>query len=607
MGLLAAGFVGALLWLRPSARQERLAPFSYLRHDPTPERIAQALRFESDPGIKVELAEEFRGELAKLQDVARAHLVAIHVARPGGLDPLLAPLLARTDNEVAFVAPEAVVDRAAFAAVTAQESSAIATVAEYGKSLTYQAACGNGIDEAFQEAVGSQVIYVSYEKVAPPLPHIEAKYSVGPGAGRFAAKNGRRIYPAVHITGSLDLVTASGTLATIAMDDEPPADIKFSTSSFSAAFEGGQDDDVAYALVQATCKRAGYRLVDKLIGWKPAAAPTEPREDGEASGAALVSACEAAPTSKDCLLAGRALARGEAGLPVDRKRAFAMFDKGCAADGMEAGEACDELGLLAADDATKLTGMAAIDLLATARARTDMACSRDQPAACARRGYLSLEPGEDHKPPSAYSTREAFDYLVRACMLKRPDACERASELASAPGLAEMPLWGAAAPLMARAAVWWPGTSGRRVERLEALAEGKDSAKVKIRDTVLGRDRIFDVTWADWLDLDPGHAVYMIASKDDETTVRTRLAAELASGGARIYEPTALPYDVRHPGDAKTVKTVYALMATTPTRMMTTERPACKECSGAGNSRFYVGGCTCLPIDRAPPPSLKTR
>jgi hypothetical protein len=308
-----------------------------------------------------------------------------------------------------------------------------------------------------------------------------------------------------------------------------------------------------------------------------------------------------------CLLAGRALARGEAGLAVDRKKAFAMFEKGCAADGMEAGDACDELGLLASDDATKLTGMAAIDMVASARMRTEMACMHDHPAACARRGYLSLEPGEDHKGPSAYSTREAFDYLVRACMLKRPDACERASELAAAPGLAEMPLFGAAAALMARAAVWWPGTSGRRVDALAKLAAGKDSAKVKIRDTVLGRDRIVEVTWADWLDLDPGHAVYIIASKDDDATVHTRLAAELAAGAARVYEPSKLPYDVRlSVDDAKTTRTVYAMMATPPMRL-TTERPACNECTGAGNSRFYVGGCTCLPIDRAPGPSFKTR
>ena len=171
-----------------------------------------------------------------------------------------------------------------------------------------------------------------------------------------------------------------------------------------------------------------------------------------------------------------------------------------------------------------------------------------------------------------------------------------------------MPLYGAAAALMARAAVWSPGTSGPRVDPLAKLAAGKAAAKVKLRDVVLGSDRIVDVTWADWVDLDPGHAVYIIASKDDAATVRTRLGAEVGAASARVYEPNAVPYDVRLRtfDDGTTTKTVYAVMATPPMRLPN-EPPPCGECSGAGNPGFYAGGCTCLPIDQAPGPTFKTR
>lgn len=115
------------------------------------------------------------------------------------------------------------------------------------------------------------------------------------------------------------------------------------------------------------------------------------------------------------------------------------------------------------------------------------------------------------------------------------------------------------------------------------------------------------MTWADWFDLDEGHAVYWIASTSPPEAVRARLAAELTAGSARVYSPSALAYDVRlgmYP-DAKNVKTVYGLMSAPPTRLQS-ETNACGECKGTGSTRFERG-CRCLPIDNAVGPSFKTR
>lgn len=602
VGVLGVG----VWWLRRvSIRHDKESTYSWVRENPKPDSIANAVRFESDPEIQQMAREDLRADLAVFHEKARAHARQIGVPHPERLDPLLDALLARTDNEIALVVSPPEVDRAAFAQIVDREARPGVTVAEYGDSLEHQAACGNGLSDVFAEVLGPDILTVSNALEPRPLPHVEGAYKVSPGYARYTTKNGRRIFPGVRVTGSLDVVTSAGKLVSLSLDDQAGDSIEFSTDGMLASFEGGSDNDVAYALVRGACKTAGYRLVEKLTGWKrPGAATADP--ETPASPSQIIAACERDATSAGCLAAGELLRKGADGIAADPTQAIAMYERGCKADGMAAGDACFLWADLASERAAKLPWQQSIDLLTAPRVDTQMACDRDVPKACYARGRLALVHGVD-RPVKPFDRVEALDFEVRACMMKIAYACEDASELAMEPGTAETPLWGAAWALMLRTGTWYPGIAEPRLPALQKAAFGKESANVKIRGVELGADRIVDVTWADWLDLDEGHAVYWVVSKSPPDAVRARLADELAAGSARVYTPEEPPYDVRYGlySDRKSVKTIYGLMSQRPMRIGSDAR-VCGECAGTGSNR-YAMGCRCLPIDTATGPSFKTR
>lgn len=586
--------VFVLRWInRRTMKTEDDYAIENARKENTVEGYTRAVRYASDPEKRARLIEAFQDDLAKLHDAARAKLVAAHVPHPDGLDKLFVPLLARVDNVVSFVASPPVIDRASFEAAAARLAAPGVTVADYGETLEHQAACGSGIREAFKELLGSEAIDVSYELTAGPLPHVEAKYQVSVGSGVYTTKNGRRVFPGVHVKGSFDLVTDSGKLATIEMDDEPPGDISFTTDAMAGAFEGGSDRDIAYALVSGACKQSGYRLIAKLTGWSPpaAAAPERPATPTDS-----VAACEQSGASGDCLRAGRALARGEDGVTPDRAKAETLLKKGCEADGIESGDACSEYAVLVAERAAKLSGMPAMDLMGEARFTVESSCRKNHAVACARVGYLRLLDRADHTPATTFERHEALDFLVRACVLGQPDACERASTLVLDPVFNSTPFYGAAAALARKACHWYDAETCEQADKLDKAAGGKDAKATKIHDFALAGDRIFDVSWADWLDLDEGHAVFWIASSSDAQAIGARLGEDLQWRNVRIYDPANLPYGVSL-GAAKNVKTVYAMFASQAGDKST--NPVCGECSGDAPPQFYVGGCTCLPLKDA--------
>lgn len=199
-----------------------------------------------------------------------------------------------------------------------------------------------------------------------------------------------------------------------------------------------------------------------------------------------------------------------------------------------------------------------LELASKARIYFMKGCDAHDGYSCMRRGWVGTHRPDGSTPsPDAYL--EALDSYVRACDLGNAEGCALATQALTVP---------------------------------EIL--GKQPKL--IRGVSLGKDTVFDVTWQDWIDFDEGHAAVWVASKQSEGEVRDRLAT--FGTDARIFPLAELPYGIKPPAGTVTVWGVYLNPA--GSSGLGNQMP-CSPCNGEPMPRFYVGGCTCLPLKSVKP------
>ncbi len=208
-----------------------------------------------------------------------------------------------------------------------------------------------------------------------------------------------------------------------------------------------------------------------------------------------------------------------------------------------------------------VTKDAQLELASKARIYFMKGCDAHDGYSCMRRGWVDTH-RPDGSAPSPHAYLEAFDSYVRACDLGNAEGCALASDSLRDPEVL--------------------GPKPRTV-----------------RGVALGKDTIFDVTWQDWIDYDQGHAALWVASKQSEDEVRGRLGVLVGTNNARVFPLAELPFGIAPPAGTATVWAVYPNPA--GSSGLGNQMP-CKPCNGEPMPRFYVGGCTCLPLK-----SVKTR
>ena len=507
-----------------------------LRKEHTATALVNYVRFNTTIGTEATRRTAIRPALRDLQAETRAHLVAMAVPHPDGLNALFSDLLKASDNRVRVVmlAPPAV-DQPSFDATRARYTTPEVTV---GDLDVHEAlgACASGLTKAFAEATGRDTIAFDSDGIAPTA---QLAFTVQASGTGYTTQNGRRIYPGIHLSGALAIVGASGTIAKLPIAVDPPSNLEFSTDALAGMSAGGNDSSVGYALVEGACKTLGIQLVTQLTGWMPTAAT--PEGDGPDD---LATACETTPASDVCLRAGIAVRDGtDPGTHAGAApaRAEHLFELGCDASGIESAVNCiaEADAILARGANTPEAPPALLAQLGVkARFVLERACNANAAAACEHRAAITAD----------YDAEHAIDWLARACDLGSSAACDN-------PALHQHP--------------------------------------TTIQGVLLDRDRVFAVHWADWLkEFDQGHAVYWVASTRSADAVRARLGDAVEHGIARVYAPDALPYGVTAPAGTTTVWAIFATSA----GMLAKDATGCAECTGDAPSDFYVGSCMCLPL-----------
>lgn len=522
-------------------------------------------RYHTDP-------DGVRDELAKLHEAARRKIRRAG-GRPESLDPVFARLLERVDHKIAFAVTEHTVDRASFEAVRtllASLGSEVAPLAEHlgGKQFS----CPRGITEAFAELTGSDVIELDPE-IADAQPQLRIRFTTRASGKGYVEPHARRIYPGITIEGELELVGA-GTITKTKFTVSPPSDIQFTTYGLRNPFGGGNDPELAGALISSACKQAGFVLIEQLTGWKPVPRPVPGLDD-------LVTRCEKSDGNA-CYEAAIAYRDG-VGVPASSTRAVKLFETGCRTSSLDAARCCIAGAALVVETHTnKLYPKRAPDeARAKARLMLQRGCEAHDPAACERAGALGLEPRAGETAPRAYEIEEAMYSLVRGCDLGSAAACSRASAILADPGLAGSRLHSGALALAKRACA---GETPCPEADRHAKAAAKDGS---VFGVPLGKDRVFDVRWGDWYRNDEGRIVAWVASTSDRAAVQERLAPAIAR--TRVYSVDELPFGPQPPPNTRTV---WAVIAGAPA----TEDQACRECTtGEANDRMSFG-CVCLPL-----------
>lgn len=290
--------------------------------------------------------------------------------------------------------------------------------------------CAKGLEQAFAEALGPDVVSVSSSTYGDSGLRLELAGNVTATDRRFQLPHSRTEYTGIRLVGDLKLVGK-----TVHVDVEPPADLEFEYTRYSFDMGGVTDSDVAGGIMQGTCRQAGYVLLEQLTSWKrpEPPPPSDPMKD-----------CE---RGFHCRESADALAE------TDPATAAELYAKACQHDDEEA---CELLAAIVIASPSRAKD-------ALARVTLDLACSQEQARACAAGAQVALISDEPGKPPSDWRRRDALLLALRACDLGVRDACTMAAPLVKGTPYAE------AAPLLAGAS----SVKSKRMGTLFALRWGQ--------------------------------------------------------------------------------------------------------------------------------------
>jgi hypothetical protein len=310
--------------------------------------------------------------------------------------------------------------------------------------------CAKGFNDAFGEALGSDVVYVSTLGIEPdPATQLEITGKVTPSDEVFQLPNSDKVYPGIALSADMKLLGHK-----LHTDIVPTGEIEFTHTQFGVSFgEGMSPEDVAGGLLQGTCRQAAYALLESMTTWRRP--PPPPRPDPQ-------SECE---RGFNC-----------------RENAQLLEEKDPATAAKLYAHACDN------DDEDACLRGAELEMQLTKgidehRAQADMmlemACMRDLARTCAASARIELMPLEPGKPPSEYAEGKALGKFLRACDLGDSDSCT-----AAVPLLKHTPL-SDAAPLLT----------------------GKHTVKSRTLGT------IFALRWGQWTQLDEGQATAWVTTE----------------------------------------------------------------------------------------------
>ena len=271
--------------------------------------------------------------------------------------------------------------------------------------------CAKGLQEAFEEALGPDVVKVSTTSMhEDPDLLLDLRGDLSPTGHNFVLPHSSAPYPGIKLVADMKLVGK-----TVHVEVEPASDIQFEYTRYSSfSTDGATANEINGGILQSTCSQAGYVLLEQLTTFKrPAPAkPSSPVED-----------CE---RGFNCRENADALA------DRDPKTAEKLYAEACEHRDVAA---CTRLTSLVRDTPTGID-------LGLARVTLEMACQQEVAVACAGGAEVALIPSEAGKPPTDWQRREALVLALRACDLGDRDACSAAAPLVKKTAYAE------AAPLL---------------------------------------------------------------------------------------------------------------------------------------------------------------
>ena len=292
--------------------------------------------------------------------------------------------------------------------------------------------CGLGFDDAFKEALGSDLVTFSTLGGMPGSERLEITAKITPSGTQFQLPNSNTAYPGIAMTADLVFLGKH-----VHADVQPAASIEFQRVLIGVPLDGPSAEDVAGGVMEGTCKQAGYALLEALTTWRRPPPPPEPDP---------VTECD---QGFHCRENADLLA------PTQPATAAKLYAKACDHDDDDACVRGAELEMSLAKGLD--------DHRAQAEVMLEMACTRDLPHACAASGRLKLVPLAPGEPVSAADRAEAVAGFLRACDLGLHDACAAAAPLLHGTPLAD------AAPLLTGA----PSVRSRTLGRVFALRWGQ--------------------------------------------------------------------------------------------------------------------------------------
>ncbi|MDQ3366393.1 MAG: hypothetical protein M3680_13290 [Myxococcota bacterium] len=294
--------------------------------------------------------------------------------------------------------------------------------------------CGQGLDAAFEEALGPEVVEFStsdgYGDEKPPRLVIIA--TITPSGRDFQLPHSSTPYTGIAMSGEMKFLGKS-----VRVDVQPAEQIEFKHVRFQSSFDKMSASEVAGGIMQGTCEQAGYALLETLTTWKrpPPPPPADPMAD--------------------CDRGFRCRGNAELLEATDLATAAVLYAKACEQADDAACARAAELEVQLWSDTGKRPAESSF--------RLELGCSQELAGACAAAGRLALLPYEAGGQPTASRRREALALYLRACDLGANEACA-----AAAPLLEGTPFAGAA-PLLLGA----PSVRSKKLGTIFALRWGQ--------------------------------------------------------------------------------------------------------------------------------------
>lgn len=270
-------------------------------------------------------------------------------------------------------------------------------------------ACADGFQEAFEEVLGPDVLKISadsYNRVKKYPLVLDA--TVQKTDREFVLANSRTPFPGIQLVGDVKLAGK-----TVHVEVEPGSDISFEYSRMSLDTRAVDASEVAAGLMQATCKEAGYDVLEKLTTWKRPTAKSSTDPMG------------------DCERGFRCVESGDALAEKDPATAEKLYVKACQEHDAQA---CSRLASVVAGSPEKTDHALAFVTL-------QMECVQDLAAACVGGAMVAQIPRHPNDRVSDYQRKDALVMALRGCDLGERDGCEIAAPLVKGTPFAEAAPW----------------------------------------------------------------------------------------------------------------------------------------------------------------------